>query len=98
MSIFSLSFYWNDLDEPQQFFAVLPLVVIYALEKKGIFFWFRGLSLPVLSVALSAHLLLLTSNGSEAPNWTLYVALTALITALSFLTYRVWTVGGVSKR
>ena len=98
-SVWALSLYWNDLDEPQQFFAVIPLAVIYALEKQGICSFFRGLSLPVLAVSLSAHLFVLTSSMvSKSATWMSYVALTALVTALFFLTYRMWTVGGVSER
>lgn len=89
----TLSLFWNDLGDPRQLIAAIPISVVYLMEKQGTFSWFRGMSLPVLAVALSAHLFILTLNAFPQPRvWTIYAALAALIAAFSFLIYRMWTV------
>ncbi|KMS55469.1 hypothetical protein V474_17665 [Novosphingobium barchaimii LL02] len=92
LSNWIVSFFADDLSNPVSFAAVIPLGVIYALEKIRLMSWFSGLTLPVLAVVISAHLFLWI--GHRVPyssSWAISGTCIALVLSLCFLMVRLWT-------
>lgn len=82
----------HDLTSPWLCLALLPLIAIYIGELTGWISWFRGISLPSLSLFSSANFLVwLLNTQSNVPSWIGYLILGLFFIALVFALLRIWT-------
>lgn len=82
----------DSLTNPLFPLATVPLVVIYALEKRGQLHWFSGMSLPVLLFAASLHTWTWAIHKVPAnPDWVMRLSVGLLVASLCYLMLRMTT-------
>jgi len=97
--IFALdAFGVDDLSSPELGLALIPPVLIYLAERLGKIAWFTGLTLPSLLVMAAWMAFIWALNArAPVPSALTYCAVAALIAALGFLLFRLWSFGPNSE-
>jgi hypothetical protein len=89
----------EDLASPWLVLPLLPLALIYVVERLGTFQWFRGMTLPCLGVSAASTALVWVLNArSPLPNVFAYAVVAGFVAAWGILMFRMWTFEPVERQ
>ncbi len=90
---------FQNLDSAWIVLPLMPIVLIYIAELRGVYIWFRGMTLPSFCVLVATLALNWFFRAkSTLPDAVGYAVLVAFIAAGGFLMFRMWTYGAIERQ